>query len=46
VLRTPFMGAIHQMPPHYQAVSFTVGKVLAGMSHSGISGAFKMLTKA
>lgn len=43
VVRTPFMSALHPMPPHRQPIKLGVAKVVAGLSHSGLLGLIKLL---
>ncbi len=46
VVRTPFLSGVHPMPPTASKLPLSVAKVVAGLTHSGVLGVFKMLFRA
>lgn len=43
VYKTPFISAAHPMPERYGPISLGLGKLIAGLTHSGFWGAAKLL---
>lgn len=43
VVRTPFVSALHPMPPSVSPVGLGTAKVIAGLAHSGLLGVLRML---
>ncbi|EFN58802.1 hypothetical protein CHLNCDRAFT_140596 [Chlorella variabilis] len=43
VVRTPFLSAAHPLPAQYAPLPLGVAKVIAGLTHSGVWGALKMV---